>query len=94
MRFDQKAFGERVQRLRLAKEMTQEVLAEKANTERSHIAKIEKGLRSCSIDLLVEFAEIFDVSADYLLFGRSGNGVPKDELTAAVAALAALVEKL
>ena len=91
MCFNQQLFGKRVQELRLSRGMTQEVLAEKANTERSHIAKIEKGTRACSIDLLIAFSSIFDVSTDYLLFGGTGL---KNELTAAIENLAALVKKL
>lgn len=91
MNFDPKAFGERLQQLRVSRGMTQEVLAEKASTERSHIAKIEKGTRACSIDLLIAFSSIFDVSTDYLLFGGTGL---KNELAAAIENLAALVKKL
>ena len=91
MNFDPKAFGERLQQLRVSGGMTQEVLAEKASTERSHIAKIEKGARACSIDLLIAFSSIFDVSTDYLLFGGIGL---KNELAAAIENLAALVKKL
>lgn len=92
--FDQKTFGERIQQLRVSRGMTQETLAEKANTERSHIAKIENGKRSCSIDLLTVFASVFDVSTDYLLFGRSENKALKNDLTLAVEQLAVLVQKL
>ena len=91
MCFNQQLFGKRVQELRLSKGMTQEVLAEKASTERSHIAKIEKGTRACSIDLLIAFSSIFDVSTDYLLFGGTGL---KNELAAAIENLATLVKKL
>lgn len=94
MVFDQKAFGERIQQLRVSRGMTQEALAEKASTERSHIAKIENGKRSCSIDLLIVFAGVFNVSTDYLLFGRSENEALKNELTSAVEQLAMLVQKL
>ena len=94
MRFDQKAFGERIQQLRVSRGMTQETLAERASTERSHIAKIENGKRCCSIDLLIVFASIFVVSTAYLLFGRSENEVLKNDLTLAVGQLAALVQKL
>lgn len=94
MCFNQQLFGKRVQELRLSQGMTQEVLAEKASTERSHIAKIEKGTRACSIDLLIAFSSIFSVSTDYLLFGRSENETLKNDLTLAVEQLAILVKKL
>lgn len=94
MCFDQQLFGKRVQQLRLSKTMTQDALAEKAHTERSHIAKIEKGTRACSIDLLIAFSNIFDVSTDYLLFGDAGREKLKSELAAAIENLSALVKKL
>lgn len=94
MYFDQELFGKRIQQLRLSKGMTQDTLAERANTERSHIAKIEKGSRSCSIDLLIVFSNIFTVSTDYLLFGRSENEALKNDLTLAVEQLAILIQKL
>lgn len=58
MYFDQKAFGERIQRLRMADGMTQEALAERASTERSHLAKIEKGRSSCSIELYLALGKL------------------------------------
>ena len=94
MVFDQRAFGERVQQLRVSRGMTQENLAEKTNTERSHIAKIENGKRSCSIDLLIVFASVFGVSTDYLLFGHSENEALKKDIASAVEQLAVLVQKL
>lgn len=94
MYFDQKVFGERIQQLRMAERMTQEALAEKASTERSHIAKIENGKNSCSIDLLVVFSGIFGVSTDYLLFGDSRTEAIKNDLILTVEHLSALVKKL
>lgn len=55
---------------------------------------LEKGSRSCSIDLLIVFSGIFSVSTDYLLFGRSGNEALKNDLALAVEQLAMLVRKL
>lgn len=94
MRFDSNAFGKRLQLLRSSIGMTQEALAEKVNIERSHIAKIENGLRLCSIDLLIALSDIFDVSTDYLLSGVSRNTDVKDELIAAVETLSEIVRKL
>ena len=94
MYFDQELFGKRIQQLRLSQRMTQDTLAERANTERSHIAKIEKGSRACSIDLLIGFSSVFDVSVDYLLFGDTGREKLKNEVVVAIENLAALVKKL
>ena len=94
MCYDQRSFGMKIRQLRSSKGMTQEELAEKANTERSHISKIEKGASSCSVNLLVVFANIFHVSTDYLLFDHKGNDERKIELLAVVAELAETIEKL
>ena len=48
---------------------------------------------SCSVNLLVVFANIFHVSTDYLLFDHKGNDERKIELLAAVSELAEMIEK-
>lgn len=94
MCFNQELFGKRIQQLRLAKGMTQDALAERANTDRSHIAKIEKGTRSFSIDLLIVFANVFHVSTDYLLFGQCDKETTKTELLLVLKNLTEMVERL
>ena len=34
---------------------------------------MERGTVGCSVDLLLELSEIFDVSTDYLLLGRTSE---------------------
>ncbi len=48
--------GKRIQKLRKDKGLTQEQLAERLNLSTVHMAKIETGQRSCSLDVLTEFA--------------------------------------
>ena len=80
MYFDQKEFGKRIQSLRKRAGMTQEQLAEKLSFDRPHLARIETGTRSCSIDTLLEFSELFGVSTDYLLKGSQDMKVEKEQL--------------
>lgn len=94
MRFDPEKFGKRIRYLRIAQNMSQEELAEKLNTERSHIAKIETGIRSCSPDLLIAFSNLFQVSTDYLLLEVMIERDAKEELMMIVERLLAIIKKL
>ena len=64
--------------------MSQEALAEKLNISKSHYGSIERSVRGCSIDLLLDFAELFHVSTDYLLLGRSANRYKESEALLAI----------
>ena len=70
MYYDQKKSGERIKALRKAYGYTQEELADKLNISAGHIGKIETGSKGVSIDLMIELAEIFQVSLDYLILGK------------------------
>ena len=73
MYLDQGAFGKRLKELREEKGLSQEAIAEKLSISRIHYGSMERGTRGCSIDLLLDFAEFFHVSTDYLLLGRSAD---------------------
>jgi len=60
MYYDITEIGRRIQRLRRAKGLTQERLAEELNISVVHLAKIENGKRGCSLDILVDIAASFD----------------------------------
>lgn len=70
MRFDQKAYGARIKKLRTTKGLTQEQLAEKLNISVAYISKIEKSQQIGSIELAVELSEFFEVTLDHLLLGQ------------------------
>jgi len=65
-----KTAGERIRRLREEKDWNQIELAKKANINNSVLSRIEANKRPIEDDLLVKFAEIFNVTTDYLL-GRT-----------------------
>lgn len=61
---------ENIIRLRENKNMSQSELAKRMGIDNSYISKIERGTRKVSTSELDKFAEIFEVTTDYLL-GRT-----------------------
>ena len=61
--------GNRIKTLRLAKSMTQEQLAEKANISRSHLSAIEAPnmVRAFSMEAFLNIADALDVAPDELI---------------------------
>ena len=94
MRFNQKDFGKRIQELRKKSQLTQEQLAEKLNTDRVCIARLEGGTRTCSFEMLVDIAELFEVSTDYLLLGLSSIETEKERLLDVIKQLGDIAKKL
>lgn len=62
-----KLFGERLKKLRLEKGYYQADLADILKTKQTNISRWEKGEFEPSFEQLIEIAEFFDVSTDYLL---------------------------
>lgn len=73
--YDKKVVGERIKEARRRRKMTQSSLAEKLDyTTERQLQRIENGETSCSVDKLMEIAQILEVSTDYILFGLSKYG--------------------
>ena len=70
MLYRPKESGLRIQKLRKTQGMTQEQLAGKVNISTSTLAKIERGVQSPSIDLLVELSMLLGASLDYIILGK------------------------
>ena len=70
MPFNQTEFGKRVKEMRMIRKMTQEELASVLKVDKQQISRIERGVRACSIDLLLELSHHLNVSTDYLLMGK------------------------
>ncbi|MFR9276478.1 MAG: helix-turn-helix domain-containing protein [Peptoniphilus senegalensis] len=62
----------RISELRQRNKLTQKELADKLNINYSVLSRIETGERSIRDDELMEIADFFNVTTDYLL-GRSSN---------------------
>jgi transcriptional regulator with XRE-family HTH domain len=87
-------FGKRLQSARKALGITQEELAERLHVDRNHITRMERGIRVCSIDLLVEISVALEVSTDYLLSGVIPNTTTKQSLLIAIEELNKIAQSL
>ena len=70
MRYNMKDSGKRIQELRRDRGMTQTQLAEYVGISSDNLGRIERGQQGVSIDLLIELADFFAVSMDYIALGR------------------------
>ncbi len=75
-------FGEKIKNLREYMELTQTQVAEMIPMNQSNYSKIERGLQEPDLQQLKRIAEIFCVSADYLLDVKNDETVAKDALFA------------
>lgn len=75
--YDKHEVGARIKKTRRIRGFTQNELAERLDyaTERQ-LQRIENGETACSVDKLMEIAQLLEVSTDFILFGcnRDGNG--------------------
>lgn len=68
--YDKTSVGKRIIDARKQKNMTQADLSDALEYSGTRqLQRIEAGENGCSIDKLMEIAQILDVSTDYLLFG-------------------------
>lgn len=68
--YDREAVGKRIKKIRKSRHMTQMELAEFLDyTNDRQLQRIENGETACTIDKLMEIAQILDSSTDFLLFG-------------------------
>lgn len=70
MNYNMRECGNRIHQLRIQTGFTQSELAAALNIDRSFLSHIESGKRGCSVDLLVQFSILFNVSLDYLALGK------------------------
>ena len=71
----QERIGENVRRFRLARNMTQEQLAETVGISTSFCTNIERGKKRPGLRVLVNLAEALSVSVDALLLDRVEDSV-------------------
>lgn len=73
-----KLIGEVIQRLRKSNGMSQEVLSGLAGLDRTHYSKIERGLRSPTIDTLFKIAYALDMKPHELMIEIEKSVNPDD----------------
>lgn len=64
---DRKALGEKIRQERMNCSLSQEQLAEAVGVSIPYISFVEHGQRSVTLEKLIDLANIFHVSIDYLL---------------------------
>lgn len=74
-------FGVLLKQLRRKKGLTQEQLADKLHLDKTNISKYEANIQTPSLETMVEFALIFNVSLDYLMGLSNKNAVSLNGLT-------------
>lgn len=67
MKYDHRITGQVIGRLRVQQGMSQGELAKKAGIARSHLAMIENGKKSASVETLWKVGEALGVKLSYLL---------------------------
>lgn len=77
----------RLKELRLEKRLRQDQLAALVGLEKSSISMYENDMRQPSYETLVRFADVFNVSTDYLLGRRNDRQLDLSGLTAAEATM-------
>jgi transcriptional regulator with XRE-family HTH domain len=70
--FDKKFLGMKIRELRASKKVNQTVIATLLGVTKTQISDIENGKASTTIEKLVQLADYFGVSLDYLT-GRTDN---------------------
>lgn len=87
-----KLFGKRLRSIRLAKEMTQEELAEKAGVHSTYIGIIERGRQSVSLDIIERIAKALDIT-ELELFSFASRKYPAGEKEKLLAELEVRLKK-
>lgn len=70
MNITKKSIGKRVTRLRKDAGFTQLKLSEMINIHEKNLSAIERGINGLSMETLIALCEVFNTSADYILFGE------------------------
>ena len=73
MALDYSIIGERLKRARLAKNMTQENLAEQLDVSVAFLSRVERGNSHINLKRLNQICGLLDVSEGYILNGASNN---------------------
>lgn len=67
MAYNKGKIGKRIRDYRILKGLTQENLAELADTSLSAISRLENGRLMVSVEKLIDIARVLDITVDYLL---------------------------
>lgn len=67
------AIGRRIRAFRLKNNLTQAQLAESLDVSTNFISEVETGKKNISIDTLCRLCQQYQLSADFILFGKESS---------------------
>lgn len=101
MYYDVQKSAERIRNLRIGRNLTQNEAAEQMGFSFSGYRKLEGGWNGGSVDSLMQVAEFYHVSLDYLVYGKKPeyissllNGLTEKQVRIVLSNMANLVENL
>ncbi len=95
MNYDVKRSGERIRQLRIQNGYTQERLAEVLKIDQSFLSRVESGSKGCSVDLFVQFSDVFHVTLDFLILDQEPESTfQTEDRTQLKANIAGLISQL
>lgn len=72
---DLNAIGSRIKAERKHLGITQEQLAEMVNVTTHYIYELERGMKSMSIETLINLSQVLELSLDYIIFGNQRSSL-------------------
>ena len=95
MNYDPVNVGMRIKNMREKMGLSQEEYSEQLNISRNHLARIEVGLRSASIEILIAISELSNTTIDYLVMGKEpDNKKVKANIRTVVSSLIKIEQEL
>lgn len=95
MYYDAEESGRRLRAIRKLLGYTQEAVALKVNISTSHYGKIELGRTTPSIDVMIELAELYHISLDFMILGKvPENDIVKHKVRSMIEFLTAMEKEL
>lgn len=70
-----KSIGQRIQKCRSDKKLTQEQLAEMTGISQKHISRLERGIHAPHFDMIIRIAKALDVSTDAFVEDFSADNI-------------------
>lgn len=71
MSINEKEIGQRLRSCRIERGLSAAQVAADLNFSVEHYWKLETGVRKQTLEVVASFAEHYNISTDYLIFGRS-----------------------
>lgn len=84
--------AERIRNLRMQRGLTQQAAADQLGIGDGFLSRVERGLKGCSPELLARISELYNVSIDYLVLGKSNAGLSRESVERLIAYLQGLLD--